>query len=84
MPANELTPMWTYADLSKYARKSRRWLEELVSRRAIPGCVHVGASVRFDPVEVRQWLRAGGAARPRRRRRERGRNGPADGTIASG
>lgn len=85
MPASDLTPLWSYSDLSKYTRKSRRWLEELVSRDAIPGRIYVGASVRFEPVEVRRWLREGGAARPRRRRPpEPDRDEPADGKIGCG
>ena len=45
----------TVDDLSKRLKVSRVWLYKLVRLKKIP-FLHIERAVRFDPVEIQDWL----------------------------
>lgn len=51
-----IQPLWNVADASRFFRCSERQIYELV-QRGMP-CVRVGAMLRFDPNDIRDWVRS--------------------------
>ena len=45
----------TVDDLSKRLKVSKIWLYKLVREKRIP-FLHIEKCVRFDPVEIQEWL----------------------------
>ena len=54
-------PLWTALDVARFLQVSRATVYNLVDRGALP-LVRIGALLRFDPVQVRNFAQSGGGA----------------------
>lgn len=52
-------PLWTHEETAKYLKVSPWTLHHLVSQGEGPPVYRVGRNRRYDPTEVRAWLRRG-------------------------
>lgn len=52
-------PLWTHEETAKYLKVSPWTLHHLVSQGEGPPVYRVGRNRRYDPSEVRAWLRRG-------------------------
>lgn len=52
-------PLWTHEETAKYLKVSPWTLHHLVSQGEGPPVYRVGRNRRYDPPEVRAWLRGG-------------------------
>ena len=57
----EHEPLWTVAETAAFLRVSRSFVYQACAAKTMPH-VRVGASLRFDPVALRAWVRGEGAA----------------------
>lgn len=55
-------PLWTHEETAKYLKVSPWTLHHLVSQGEGPPVYRVGRNRRYDPPEVRAWLRGGTTA----------------------
>lgn len=53
--AREYMNLWTYGDLASFLKVSEQKLRMDVMKRKIP-FKKIGRLVRFDPIEIIQWL----------------------------
>lgn len=49
--------LWTYKEVARYLSLSESHVRRLVSQNRIPS-MKIGGSRRFDPEQVRQWVRS--------------------------
>jgi excisionase family DNA binding protein len=55
-----IEPLWSVADVARYLGCSERNIYFLI-KSGLP-CVRVGKLLRFEPEEIRQWLKEGSHA----------------------
>jgi excisionase family DNA binding protein len=55
--------LWDVADTAKFLKLNEARVYDGVRQGLIPA-VRIGRQVRFDPVEIRAWVKAGGRALP--------------------
>ena len=49
--------LWNVKDLAKYLRTTTHAIYKLVERGQVP-CIRIGKSIRFDPAEIREWVKS--------------------------
>lgn len=54
-PMSGHEPLWTVAEVAEHMRMSRQWVYKAAELGTLP-CVRFGASLRFDPVDVRRYV----------------------------
>jgi predicted DNA-binding transcriptional regulator AlpA len=48
-------PLWKVADVARFLSMSQQWVYKQAELGTLP-CVRFGASLRFDPAEIRRYL----------------------------
>lgn len=59
-------PLWKVAEVARFLSMSPQWVYKQAELGTLP-CVRFGASLRFDPAEIRRYLerqKRGGASAP--------------------
>lgn len=56
-PANPIhDPLWRVVDVARYLNMSESWVHKAAADGSLPS-VRLGASLRFDPEEIRRFVR---------------------------
>jgi excisionase family DNA binding protein len=50
--------LWTVEDVAGYLKVSRSWVYQRAASGLLP-CLHFGGCLRFDPAEVKAFVRGG-------------------------
>lgn len=60
-----LEALWTVADVARFLSMSRQWVYKHAELGSLP-CVRFGASLRFQPSEVRRYVEQRAQRQPAR------------------
>ena len=60
-----LEALWTVADVARFLSMSRQWVYKHAELGALP-CVRIGASLRFQPSEIRRYVEQRAQRQPAR------------------
>jgi excisionase family DNA binding protein len=62
MTTADIAPLWTIEDVAAFLRIPVPTLYQWRHKRVGPRAIKIGRHLRYDPAEVRAWLREQGAS----------------------